>query len=178
MSNALWSWRPFDAATVCRGDGGGGELEVAVKVAVVEVVVVVAVVVAAAARHTCIAVNDGRWPPGKMCLRMKSECWLQYASYRSSGSVITWWVGSGRRVKGACVVGGCVVWLGGGGRRVLCALGGEGQRVITWTAATPPGFRAAETVWKKEGRCSCPTASSISIEITLSKVPCSLTTLR
>ena len=53
MSNALWSWRPFDAATVC------------------------------------IAVNDGRWPPGKMCLRMKSECWLQYASYRSSGSVIT-----------------------------------------------------------------------------------------
>ena len=45
MSNALWSWRPFDAATVCRGDGGGGELEVAVKVAVVEVVVVAVVVV-------------------------------------------------------------------------------------------------------------------------------------
>ena len=82
MSNALWSWRPFDAATVCRREGGGGELKGAV-------VVVVAAVVAVAAHHTCIAVNDGRWPPGKMCFRMKSECWLQYASYRSSGSVIT-----------------------------------------------------------------------------------------
>lgn len=32
---------------------------------------------------------QGRWPPGKMCSRMKSED-LQYASYRSSGSAMTW----------------------------------------------------------------------------------------
>ncbi len=32
---------------------------------------------------------DGRWPPGKMCSRMKSLD-AQYSSYRSSGSVITW----------------------------------------------------------------------------------------
>lgn len=36
-----------------------------------------------------IAPMLGRCPPGKTCSRMKSED-LQYASYRSSGSAMTW----------------------------------------------------------------------------------------
>ena len=77
-----------------------------------------------------MAVSDGQWPPGKMYVRMKSECELQYCSYRLSGSV------------------------------------------ITWMTARPPGLSERETTPKKEVRCSCPTASSISIETTLSNWPC------